>query len=409
MLKLLRLRPFLSHRQVTLLRHRAPPARLTENPSPVAARSISLTHPLPTQTQRCIRSPLPPQRPIAPRRHERQHQQQPQHRPFSSHPRQNQYHPPEPYDHHASRLRTAKPLVHWRGWRALNTPSTYTVVVVAVTGGLIFYFANLETVPVSGRTRFNVYGAERVRKVGELEHKRLLYELEARGARILPDWDPRTVRVKRVMRRLIPFSGMQGEDWEVFVVDDPRTANAFVLPGGKVFVFSGILPLARNDSGLATVLGHEIAHNLADHVGERLSQDIGASIVLYSLVILGGAFGLGPLILHFFGSRFLDVAFGFPMSRLQESEADYIGLMMMAEACYDPTEAAHFWARMERVAGQDIPEWMSTHPTNVNRIKKVQEWLPEAMEKRAQSDCSTTTAFADLFKRALQTGQIIIV
>ncbi len=170
------------------------------------------------------------------------------------------------------------------------------------------------------------------------------------------------LRVKRVMRQLIPFSGMAGEEWEVFVVDDARTANAFVLPGGKVFVFSGILGLARNDSGLATVLGHEIAHNLADHVGERLSQDIGASIVLYSLVILGGAFGLGPLIMHFFGSRFLDVAFGFPMSRLQESEADYIGLMMMAEACYDPAEAVSFWARMEKAAGQEVPEWMSTHP-----------------------------------------------
>jgi predicted Zn-dependent protease len=190
-------------------------------------------------------------------------------------------------------------------------------------------------------------------------------------------------------------------------VDDARTANAFVLPGGKVFVFSGILGVARSDSALATVLGHEIAHNLADHHGERLSQDIGASIVLYSMVILGGAFGLGPLILHFFGSRFLDVAFGFPMSRLQESEADYIGLMMMAEACYDPQEAVSFWARMERATGQgEVPEWMSTHPANTNRIKKIQEWLPEAMEKRAQSDCTSTTAFADLFKQALRTGVV---
>jgi predicted Zn-dependent protease len=188
-------------------------------------------------------------------------------------------------------------------------------------------------------------------------------ELEQKGVRVLPGWDPRTVRVKRVMARLVPFSGMVDEDWEVFVVNDDSTANAFVLPGGKVFVFSGILGIARNDSGLATVLGHEIAHNLADHHSERLSQDVGASIVLYSLVILGGVFGLGPLIMHFFGGRFLDVAFGFPMSRLQESEADYIGLMMMAEACYDPQEAASFWARMERASGQEVPEWMSTHPT----------------------------------------------
>ncbi|AEO55982.1 hypothetical protein MYCTH_2300355 [Thermothelomyces thermophilus ATCC 42464] len=318
---------------------------------------------------------------------------------------------PPPYDpeHREARLREAKPLFHWRGFRALNTPSTYTVVAVAVSGALIFYFSNLETVPVSGRTRFNVYSPESVKKAGEMEHKRLLWELEQRGARLLPDWDPRTIRVKRVMARLIPFSGMQDENWEVYVVDDPRTANAFVLPGGKVYVFSGILGLARNDSGLATVLGHEVAHNLADHHGERLSQDIGASIVLWSLVILGGAFGLGPIIMHFFGSRFLDVAFGFPMSRLQESEADYIGLMMMAEACYDPREAVGFWARMERATGQEVPEWMSTHPTNMNRIKKIQEWLPQAMEKRAKSDCSTTASFADLFRQALRTGQAVIV
>jgi hypothetical protein len=247
--------------------------------------------------------------------------------------------------------------------RGLNSPPTYTIVIVAVAGGLIFYFSNLETVPVSGRTRFNVYGAESVRRAGEMEMRRLLYELESRGVHLLPAWDPRVARVRRVMQRLIPFSGMAGEDWEVFVVDDPRVANAFVLPGGKVFVFSGILGLTGGDSGLATVLGHEIAHNLAGHFGERLSQDIGASIVLYSLVVLGGVFGLGPLILHFFGSRFLDVAFGFPMSRLQESEADYIGLMMMAEACYDPAEAVSFWARMERATGgHEVPEWMSTHP-----------------------------------------------
>ncbi|KAG7288617.1 hypothetical protein NEMBOFW57_004971 [Staphylotrichum longicolle] len=314
----------------------------------------------------------------------------------------------DPFEHQV-RLQAAKPLINWRGWRALNTPSTYTVVFVAVSAALIFYFANLETVPVSGRTRFNVYSGESVKKAGEMEYKRLLWELEAKGVRILGEWDPRTLRVKRVMARLIPFSGMQNEEWQVFVVDDPHMANAFVLPGGKVFVFSGILGLARNDSGLATVLGHEIAHNLADHHGERLSQDVGASIVLWSLVLLGGVIGLGPLIFHFFGSRFLDVAFGFPMSRLQESEADYIGLMMMAEACYDPQEAVSFWARMEKATGQEVPEWMSTHPANTNRIKKIQEWLPQAMEKRAQSDCSSTTAFADLFRQALRTGQVVIL
>lgn len=214
--------------------------------------------------------------------------------------------------------------------------------------------------------------------------------------------------MKRVMGRLIPFSGMQGEDWQVFVVDDPHMQNAFVLPGGKVFVFSGILPLARTDSALAAVLGHEIAHNVADHVGERMSAAIGTNIVLYSAMALVGFIGFGPLLMHWLGSQVLDVAFGNPMSRLQESEADYIGLMMMAEACYDPADAVEFWQRMEAAKDQDVPEWLSTHPSNASRIKKIQEWLPEAVEKRLHSDCHTTTAFADLFRQALARGIIVI-
>ncbi len=90
-----------------------------------------------------------------------------------------------------------------------------------MAGAFIFYFSNLETVPVSGRTRFNVYSAKSVREAGEIQYRALLYELEREGAKILPEWDFRTIRVKRVMRKLIPFSGMQGEDWEIFVIDDP--------------------------------------------------------------------------------------------------------------------------------------------------------------------------------------------
>ncbi|KAL2264858.1 hypothetical protein VTJ83DRAFT_7368 [Remersonia thermophila] len=319
----------------------------------------------------------------------------------------------------ASRIRHARaPLgarlrAWWHTYSSRPLPSTWTVALIAAAAATAFYFAHLETVPVSGRVRFNVYSDESVRKAGEMEYRRLMADLHAQGVRFLPAWDWRVARVRRVMERLLPFSGMsdaEKDGWEVVVVDDDRTANAFVLPGGKVFVFSGIMRLAGSDAGLATVLGHEIAHNLAGHHGERLSQDIGASIALWSLVLMGGVIGLGPLLMHFFGSRFLDVAFGLPMSRLQESEADYIGLMMMAEACYDPREAVGFWARMERATGSDeVPEWMSTHPTNISRIKKIQEWLPQAMERRAQSDCSTTTAsFADLFREAMRRGIIII-
>ncbi|OIW23688.1 hypothetical protein CONLIGDRAFT_657827 [Coniochaeta ligniaria NRRL 30616] len=309
---------------------------------------------------------------------------------------------------HQSGLGNARPLLSSDQLRrAIRSPSTHAIVLVAVAGALIFYFANLETVPVSGRTRFNCYSAESVREVGETQAKMVRYELERQGGRVLPDWDPRTRMVKRVMAKLIPFSGMADENWEVCVIEDPHTANAFVLPGGKVFVFSGILPLVGNDDGLAAVLGHEIAHNVADHIGERMSQSIGVNFLMYSLVLLSAAFGAAPFVMQIFGGTLMDIAFGRPMSRLQESEADYIGLMMMAEACYDPRQAVGFWKRMDKAQQGAPPEWMSTHPSNQTRIEKIQEWLPKAIEKRESSDCRTTTAFADLFNRARRMGIMI--
>ncbi|KAK3684887.1 peptidase family M48-domain-containing protein [Podospora appendiculata] len=356
-----------------------------------SARSQILSHiPPPSWTPRSRPPAVVASRLIIPRRGATPHQC----RPFGNY---------DPEKH-----RRARPLYTPGGFfRMLRSPSTHMVAVIAVAGAVLFYFSHLETVPVSGRTRFNVYSSESIEQAGEMQCKAMLYDLERQGARILPDFDPRTIRVKRVLNKLVPFSGMADQNWEIFVVDEPRVANAFVLPGGKVFVFSGILPIARNDSGLATILGHEIAHNLADHVGERMSQAIGTNMLLYSVIVLTSTIGLGLLLSGWLGSRALEIAFGHPMSRKQESEADYIGLMMMAEACYDPHEAARFWARMDQAAMEEVPEWLSTHPSNENRIKKIQEWLPKALEKRAESDCSTTTAFADRFRQALLKGVVI--
>lgn len=138
------------------------------------------------------------------------------------------------------------------------------------------------------------------------------------------------------------------------------------------------------------------------------------------------AFWGGAILGQLFGGSLLDVLFARPMGRLQETEADYIGLLMMAEACYDPKQALAFWQRMERLQQTSPPEWMSTHPSvsrrpccpncfaprercvdpvqNHNRIEKIKQWLPEALEKRAQSDCAGTAAFADRFRRALAGG-----
>lgn len=179
------------------------------------------------------------------------------------------------------------------------------------------YTLNLEKVPVSGRRRFNIIKPEWELWLSSSTAEQVKQEF---GNRILPPQDPRTRMVQRVLDRLIPQSGLEGQDWEVTVIDYDEP-NAFVIPGGKVFVFTGILPICKGEDGLATVLGHEIAHNVAHHAAERMSQ---AGILGIAAVLLWFFLGIGD------ESRiFADLVFSRPGSRAQESEADYIGLLMM--------------------------------------------------------------------------------
>ncbi|MBN1818284.1 MAG: M48 family metallopeptidase [Sedimentisphaerales bacterium] len=170
--------------------------------------------------------------------------------------------------------------------------------------------------------------------------------------------------------------------WE-FTLIESQEVNAWVLPGGKVVVYTGLLPVAQNDAGLATVLGHEIAHAIANHGGERMSHAL--------LVELGGvaldtamkekpeqtrelfqtAFGVGST-----------VGVLLPFSRLQESEADHMGLIFMAMAGYDPHAAVDFWQRMSEAnkGGSSTPELLSTHPADKRRVENIKSLLPEAMQ-----------------------------
>ena len=169
-------------------------------------------------------------------------------------------------------------------------------------------------------------------------------------------------------------------DWEFILIQEDETVNAWCMPGGKVAVYTGILPYTKDETGLATVIGHEVAHALAQHGNERLSQGL--------LVQLGGltlakameskprttqnlwlqAFGLGA-----------QIGFLLPYSRTHEYEADRIGLILMARAGYNPEEAIAFWERMSTGAGRKPPEFLSTHPADTNRIAAMKEHLPEAM------------------------------
>jgi metalloendopeptidase OMA1, mitochondrial len=171
--------------------------------------------------------------------------------------------------------------------------------------------------------------------------------------------------------------------WDVSVIKDDKTMNAFALPGGKIAVYTGIFPVAYNDAGLAAIMGHEVVHALARHGGERMSQGFATQAAL-----IGAAIGLGTQGIGGYSGQAIMQALGLgaqvgvllPFSRKHESEADYIGLLFAAQAGYDPQEAVRVWERMQAVGGGgQPPEFMSTHPGHGTRIKQLQKWMPEAM------------------------------
>jgi predicted Zn-dependent protease len=255
-------------------------------------------------------------------------------------------------------------------------------------------------VPVSGRRRFNILPADWEVALGAATYEQLLQEF---GPKILPPHRPEHRLVKQVLDRLIPHSGLDtkgNSTWEVHVINDPHQVNAFVVPGNKVFVFTGILGICETEDGLAAVLGHEIAHNVAHHTAERMSQlvllvPLFAPVYLGLTAMLGYDFGITGFVMN--------SAFRLPGSRASEAEADYIGLLMMAASCYDPSAALKFWQRMDMVekagGGGTPPEFLSTHPSSYNRIEKIRGWLEEAERKREESACGAMSGYAKDFMR----------
>jgi predicted Zn-dependent protease len=152
-------------------------------------------------------------------------------------------------------------------------------------------------------------------------------------------------------------------------------ANAYCLPGGKIVVYTGILPVTGNDAALATVLGHEVAHATAEHTAERIERQ---HLTKVAAAIIAGGVAFTPR-QYLRVVALLGAADSLPFSRSQESEADHIGLIYMARAGYQPRQAVAFWKRMKRASkGKEPPEFASDHPSDAHRIERITKWQPEA-------------------------------
>lgn len=254
------------------------------------------------------------------------------------------------------------------------------LVVAAVFTGL---FSGCGTVPVTGRKQLNLLSAGEEMQLGltsfEETKKQVPVSKDAAANAML----------QRVGQRIaaVASKDMPNAQWE-FVLFESKEVNAFCLPGGKVGVYTGILPITKDEAGLATVLGHEIAHAVARHGGERMSQ---------AMVIQGGGnlLGLGLQTADPKWQAAAQLAYGvgaklgaeLPHSRAQESEADHIGLIYMARAGYPPEAAVEFWQRFgafNKQQGSDTPWFLRTHPLDETRVKQLQGWIPEAKQQAGQ-------------------------
>lgn len=196
--------------------------------------------------------------------------------------------------------------------------------------------------------------------------------------------------VNRVGQRIAAVADKPEYHWEFAVIQDDEQVNAFALPGGKVAIFTGILKHTKTEAGLATVMAHEVAHALQRHGAERMSRGILEQIAQVG-AIAGAASGTVDPQLALGAMSAYGVGVTLPHNRRQESEADFIGLKLMAQAGYDPREAIGFWERMSGCPKQmigrfcfrsqsAIPEFLSTHPSDVTRIKQIEGWIEDALK-----------------------------
>jgi len=262
----------------------------------------------------------------------------------------------------------------------------YLSLPVLVSVLLIFVSVSCSKVPITGRRQLNLIPSSELMTMSFQQYGEFLKEnklsTDAKNSAMVKSVGKKIQKsVEQYFAEKGMSSQLKGYQWEFNLVESPE-ANAWCMPGGKVVFYTGILPITKDETGLAVVMGHEVAHAIAEHGNERMSQGLLTQLGGMALAVAiqekpeqtqalwMTAFGVGS-----------QVGVMLPFSRLHESEADRLGLIFMAMAGYDPNQAVGFWERMAKMkGGQSPPEFLSTHPSDATRIAQIKKWLPEAMK-----------------------------
>ena len=261
---------------------------------------------------------------------------------------------------------------------------TFKVIVPCILLALTFYYCS--TVPITGRSQLKLISSTEINSLSFQQYDEFLKQNK------LSSDVEKSNMVKRIganIQRAVESyfaqhnlsKELQGYAWEFNLVESPDV-NAWCMPGGKVVVYTGILPVTQNETGLAVVMGHEIAHAVAQHGGERMSQGLLQQLggVALSVALQNEPNTTQNLFMTAYG---LGSTIGviLPFSRTHESEADRLGLIFMAMAGYDPNAAVDFWTRMANSkTGGSPPEFLSTHPSDQTRIADLKKHMPEALQ-----------------------------
>lgn len=277
---------------------------------------------------------------------------------------------------------------HPRAWITRFAVSTFYFMKSIKSFALItiiLFIYSCATVPVTGRRQLDLVSSSEINTMSATQYQDVI----KKGP--LSTNVEQTEMIKRVGKKIQGAvekymaskgwsSQLEGFNWEFNLIQDDKTVNAWCMPGGKVAFYTAILPICKDENGIAVVMGHEVAHAIANHGRERMSQGM---IEQFGMSTLGAAMGQNPTATSQIFMQAVGMGSNIGMlkfSRQHESEADHIGLIFMAQAGYDPNLAPAFWKRMvEMNKGEKPPEFLSTHPSDETRIKDLEGWMPEAM------------------------------